>query len=92
MSRRSTRTPLRFYLLGVALWLSPGSAIAQDAPDITLRLSPAQVAEIIRLIDMQPISQSPPPAFWDLQVTISNALSSNPEALRAVTSARSPAR
>jgi hypothetical protein len=42
-----------------AIWLAAiSSAFAQDAPDITLKLSPAQVAEIMRLVDLQPISDA----------------------------------
>jgi hypothetical protein len=76
-----------------ALWLAAiASAFAQDAPDITLKLSPAEVAEITRLIDLQPISISPPVAYWDLQTKLSQTLEVNPAALRAVISARSAQR
>jgi hypothetical protein len=89
----STNAPLRFGLLAAALWLTATApAFAQDAPDITLKLSPAQVAEIGRLIDLQPISISPPAAYWDLQTRLSQAVNANPAALRAVLSARSAQR
>jgi hypothetical protein len=67
-------------------------AFAQDAPDITLTLSPAQVAEIWRLVDLQPCCQVVPPAFFDLQAKLGDALDANPAALRAFLAARSAAR
>jgi hypothetical protein len=49
MSHRST--PPRFVFLAAALWLTAiASAFAQNAPDIMLKLSPAQVAKIDALI------------------------------------------
>jgi hypothetical protein len=89
-----SQIPLRFGFLAAALWLSATHAFAQEAPaDITLRLSPAYVAEITRLIDLQPTtSQSPPAAYWDLQLKINETLKANPAALRAVLSARSARR
>jgi hypothetical protein len=98
MLSHSTRTPLRFGLLAACLWLGTAPAFAQEAqPDITLKLSPAEVAEIARLIDLQPWQPcspalgcpTPPPAFWDLQTTISRALEADPAASRAVLAARS---
>jgi hypothetical protein len=92
MPSHSTKSPLRI-LLATALWLTAmASAFAQDAPDITVTLSPVQVAEIERLIDQQPISQAPPAAYWDLQTGISRQLEADPAALRAVLSARSAVR
>jgi hypothetical protein len=90
MSHRST--PLRFGF-AAALWLAAiASAFAQDAPDITLKLSPAQVAEIARLIDLAAPSTfiSPPPAaYWDLQAKLNAALTAaGPEASRAFLAAR----
>jgi hypothetical protein len=80
-------------LLAAAFWLTAiASAFAQDATDITLKLRPAQVAEIGRLIDLQPIGKAPPAAFWDVQATIDKALQANPAAMRAVLSARSAQR
>lgn len=82
------------HLLTVALLLlalRAGPALA-DEPVVSLTLSPAQVAEMVRLIDLQPISQAPPPAFWDLQTTIGKALQANPDAARAFLLARSAAR
>ena len=59
MLARSTKSPLRIGLLATAIWLAAiSSAFAQDAPDITLKLSPAQVAEIMRLVDLQPINDA----------------------------------
>jgi hypothetical protein len=92
MPSYSTKTPLRFALIAAGLWLSVASAIAQNALDIALTLNPAQVAEITRLIDLQPISTAPPAAFWNLQATIDKALQANPDALRAVLSLRSATR
>jgi hypothetical protein len=90
MSHRST--PLRF-LVAILCIAGVSPAIAQDATaEITLKLPPAQVAEIARLVDLQPISKSPPPAYWDLQIKIQKALETNPDAMRAVLSARSAAR
>jgi hypothetical protein len=86
MSHRST--PLRFYLAAL-LWLSAAPAFGQD---ILLKLSPAQVAEITRLIDLQPIDKTPPAEFWDVQVAIDKALQADPDALRAVLLARSAMR
>jgi len=89
---RSTKSPLRI-VFASALWLtSIASAFAQVAPDITLELSPAQVAEIMRLVDLQPIGKAPPPAFWDLQRKIQETLRVNPKALRAVQAAWSAER
>jgi hypothetical protein len=57
----SPKTQLRLGLLATALWLAAiSSAFAQDAPDITLKFSPVQIAEIGRLIDLQPMSKDPP--------------------------------
>jgi hypothetical protein len=88
-----TKTSLRFRLFAAGLWLlTTGAAFAQEALEITVRLTPAEVAEIARLIDLQPISISPPPAYWDLQTGIARQLEADPAALRAVLSARSAAR
>jgi hypothetical protein len=84
----STKTPLRFYLLAAALWLSAAPAFGQDAPDVTLQLSPAQAREIMRLVDLQPMTPAPPPAFWELQVKLGAALEANPDAKAAFGSAR----
>jgi hypothetical protein len=87
---RYQKTPLRFGLLLAIAWLaSTAAALAQD---VTLTLSPAQVAEIARLIDFQPISKAPPAAFFDLQATIDKTLQANPDALRAVLQIRSAKR
>jgi hypothetical protein len=89
----STKTPLRFGFIAAALWLAvAASAFAQDVPDITLKLTPAQAAEIMRLVDRQPLSEAPPPAFFDLQTKLGAALEANPAAMRAFRSARSAAR
>jgi hypothetical protein len=92
----STKTPLRFGF-AAALWLAAvASAFAQEAPpDIILKLSPAQVVEIGRLIDLGApgtFVSSPPAAYWDLQVNIQHALAANPAASLAVLSARSAVR
>jgi hypothetical protein len=96
MSSHSRKTPRRIGLLAAALWLTAmASAFAQDTPDITLKLSPAQVAEIGRLIDLAAPSTfvSPPPAaYWDLQTRISRELAADPAALSAVLSAGSAVR
>jgi hypothetical protein len=81
--------PLRFYLLATALWLSAAPAFGQDA---TLKLSVAEVVEITRLVDLQPIGKSPPAAYWDLQIKLQKALEANPDAMRAVLSARNAVR
>jgi hypothetical protein len=86
----STKIP-RFRLAAAGLWLFATAAPA-FAQDVTFTLNPAQVAEITRLIDQQPIGQTPPPAFWEVQAAIDKALQANPEALRAVLSARRAAR
>jgi hypothetical protein len=89
-----TKTPLRFCFLAIGIWLSAiaSPAFAQDVPDITLHLSPAQVAAILRLVDLQPLGVAPPAAHWDLQITIRETLRANPDALRAVLSAGSARR
>jgi hypothetical protein len=86
MSHRSN--PLRLYLLAAVVWLSAAPAFGQDANSVTLKLSAAQVAEIARLIDLQPIGVTPPTAYWDLQTKLDAALRANPDALRAVLHAR----
>lgn len=83
---------LRFCLFAAGLWLSAASAFAQDARDITLKLNPAQVAEIARLIDLQPMSIAPPAAYWDLQTKILDTGVADPKALKAVLAAGSAAR
>jgi hypothetical protein len=94
MSHHS-KTPLRFGF-AAALWLAAvASAFAQEAPEITVRLTPAQVIEVERLVDLAAPSTfvSPPPdAYWDLQVNIQHALAANPAASLAVLSARSAVR
>ncbi|SHH38012.1 hypothetical protein [Bradyrhizobium erythrophlei] len=89
-----TKASLCFYFLAIAVWLSATSAFAQEAaPDITLKLSPAEVAEITRLVDLAAPSTfiAPPPlAYWDLQTKISDTLEANPDAARAVAVARAP--
>jgi hypothetical protein len=67
-------------------------AIAQDAPSVTLKLSAVEVSEIERLINLQPILQSTPPAYWDLQINTNRALEATPEAMRALLSAGSAVR
>jgi hypothetical protein len=81
MSHRS----IRFYLFAAAVCFSAAPAFGQD---VTLKLSAAQVAEITRLIDLQPQNATPPAAYWDLQTSIDKALQANPAALRAVLSIR----
>jgi hypothetical protein len=92
--RCSTTTPLRFRLLTAAvLWLATtAAALAQDDITIALKLSAEQVAEIVRLADLQPINKSQPDAFWQLQIKIAEALQANPDAMRAVLQARSAKR
>jgi hypothetical protein len=80
---------LKFYFLAAAVWLSGAPAIGQDANNVTLKLSVAEVAEIARLVDLQPIGVTPPIAYWDLQVTIAKALQANSKAQRAVLDQRS---
>jgi hypothetical protein len=93
MSYRKASLRFRFGLFAAVLWLSAAPAFAQDALHITLKLSPALVEEIERLIDLDLCSQergSPTPqaAFWDLQTTISKALEADPTALQAVHAVR----
>jgi hypothetical protein len=88
MSHRS----IRFYLFAAALWLSAVPSSAQDAAGVTLKLSVAEVAEITRLIDLQPQNVTPPAAYWDLQTKIDKSLQANPDALRTVLSIRSARR
>lgn len=72
-----------------ALAATPATA---QTPSVVLPLTPALVAEIARLIDLQPIDKTAPAAFWELQTTIDEALRANPDAFRAVATARSAAR
>jgi hypothetical protein len=65
------------------VWLSAVPAIGQDANSVTLKLSAADVAEIMRLADLQAPSLTNPPAYWDLQLAIDKALQANPAAARA---------
>jgi hypothetical protein len=93
ISRHSTKTPLRF-CFAVAMWLAAtAAAFAQTrGPTIALALNPAEVAEMLRLIDLQPVGRRPPAAFLDLQLTIDKALRANPDAQRAVLSLRGAVR
>jgi hypothetical protein len=97
------RKPVRFFCAwlrllavpAVGLLLCAAPAFGQRAPEITVKLSPAEVAEIFRLVDVEAPNtfiSSPPQAFWDLQRTVAKAVQANPDALRAVLSARSAAR
>jgi hypothetical protein len=88
----STKTPLRFVSIAAGICLLAAPAFAQDAPEITLRLSPAQVAEIIRLGDLEPLAVSRPDAFWELQSQIADALAKDPAAMSAFLEARRAAR
>jgi len=88
----SATTSLRFRFFAAGLWLFT-TAVPALAQDITLTLSPAQVAEIIRLVDLQPLGHAPPAEFWQLQDKIGVALArSSVEVRRAVVSARSAGR
>jgi hypothetical protein len=69
--------------------LSPPIAAAQD---IAVTLSPALIAEISRLVDLQPLDKSAPPTFWELQTKLNEALQANPDAFRAVLQERSARR
>ena len=62
----SHHSPLRICLLVTALF-APGTIAhaQQPQPEITLKLNPAQVAEITRLVDLQPIDKSRLGCFWD---------------------------
>lgn len=72
-----------------ALAATPAAA---QTPSVALPLTPAQVAEVLRLIDLQPIDKAPPAAFWELQISIDDAVRANPDAWRSVVAARSAAR
>jgi hypothetical protein len=76
-------------LFGLWLWIcGTAAAFAQDV-DITLKLHPAQVVEIERLMDRQPTldaRDAPPPAYWELKIAILGALAANPDANRAALS------
>jgi hypothetical protein len=85
----------RFHLLGAGLLLWAAPALGQRAPEITVKLSPAEVAEILRLVDVEAPNtfvSSPPQAFWDLQRTVAKAVQADPDALRAVLSLRRASR
>jgi hypothetical protein len=87
--------PLRFVSIAAGICLLAAPAFAQSSPDITLKLSPAEVAEIERLIDLaapDTLVSSPPNTYWDLQTKILQALKADPAAMRAVLAARSTGR
>jgi hypothetical protein len=77
----SIKASLRIAIAALCICAAP--AIAQDATGVTLKLNIAEAAEIVRLVNMQPSSQSPPPAYWDLQVDLNKALLADPKAMRA---------
>jgi hypothetical protein len=93
MSYRSIKSRFCLPLVGLLLWAAP--AIGQGASEITVKLSLAEVSELQRLIDLEAprtfVSQMPP-AYWDLQIAIGRALEADPDAMRAVLSARGASR
>jgi hypothetical protein len=92
MSQRQTKTALRFLLAAAMAWLaSTAGALAQD---VTMTLTPAEIAVLTQALDLVPTNISPPPpqAFWEAQAAINRALQANPDALRAVLSLRSAAK
>jgi hypothetical protein len=72
-------------LTAAAIWLASVAGAFAASPDVALHLtlSPAEVVAIMRSMDRQPISETPPDGFWDVQVKIKQALEANPDALRA---------
>ncbi|OAF17857.1 hypothetical protein AXW67_06975 [Bradyrhizobium neotropicale] len=44
------------------------------AQDVTLTLTPQEVLAIIRSMDRQPISETPPAGYWSVQEKIVTAL------------------
>ncbi|WP_038970248.1 hypothetical protein [Bradyrhizobium genomosp. III] len=74
-------------ILTIFALFAASSASAEDAANITLRLTPAEVIALQRSLDRQPISQTPPAGFWSLQVKLSHAVEGSPETKRAVQAA-----
>jgi hypothetical protein len=67
---------------------SPASA--QNATDITIQLSPAEVVEIARLSDLAApgtFNSPPPEAYWSVLSKLSQALAADPAAFAAVQAA-----
>ena len=67
---------------------SPASA--QNATDITIKLSPEEVAEIAHLIDLaapDTFVSPQPEAYWTVQSKLIQALAANPAAFAAVQAA-----
>lgn len=66
-------------------WLSAtASAFAAD-PLMTMTLTPQEMAAVIKSMDRQPISETPPAGFWNVQAKITGALDANPAGRAAVT-------
>jgi hypothetical protein len=84
-----SKTRPRLVFLAVAVWLSAAPAFGQDAAHVTVKLSVTEIAEILRLIDLQASSLKNPDAYFYLQLAIDKALQANPDAARAVLSIRS---
>lgn len=75
------------YFAGMLLALCvAGPAFAQDAA-ITLKLTPVEVAAVLRSMDRQPITKRPPAGFWGVQVKISDAITARPDLLPALRAA-----
>jgi hypothetical protein len=62
MARPSTKSPLLFGLIAAGIWLSAiaSHALAQDAPEITLRVNPAELKVIATAMAAKPNSQTLP--------------------------------
>jgi hypothetical protein len=56
----SPQIPLRFGFVAAALWLSATHALAQDAPDSTLTLKPAELKVIAKAMAARPTPQTLP--------------------------------
>jgi hypothetical protein len=77
----STKTPPRFRFLAIGIWLSAiaSHAFAQDAPEITLCLSPAQVAALVDAMDARGrLPVIVPPEWVQLADRLRGALGRDP--------------
>jgi len=85
MSHRSIKASFR--ILALAAGLLPAVGARAQEQLVMLKLTPAQIAEISRLVDQEAsrtFITSPSPAYWTLQLQIQEALAADPAASRAV--------
>jgi hypothetical protein len=74
--------PLRFVSIAAGICLLAAPAFAQNAPEITLRLSPGQAAAIVDAMDARGrLPVMAPPASVEVADTLKGALEANPKSL-----------